>query len=131
MNEKEIQSQLDTFEGGLFLDKYWDNGQIVYTVSHIIERGSAPYVAVEWRGPDGRPLGLDESVNGLNIIETLRSQEGSVRDAMNQAIVENAVAREKRKEELEEYIDEELRWIEKSSKKLHISGPWDPKHDVI
>jgi hypothetical protein len=130
MDERSVQAELDALDGDLFLDKEWDNGVIVYSIKHIIERGTAPYTALEWRDPEGRPLGLDESKYGLNIIQTLRSQEGSIKEALNEAIVHNAVLKEEARQAVLQEREDRLKWIEKSSKRLGLYGPWENKDNV-
>jgi hypothetical protein len=93
--EKSIQNDLDTmgFEG-LFLDKEWDSRfqMVLYTVKHVID-GSL-YTALEWRDYAGVPLSLSDSLSGATLVETLRSQEGSLQEALRTALVNNAVKKE-------------------------------------
>lgn len=79
-------------DGGLFLDKEADPyGRVYYTVKHLINQGGnvSPYTALDWRDPDGNPKPLSE-----DLIIALRAQEGDIREAMTQAIVNNAAAKE-------------------------------------
>lgn len=95
-NELQIQKELNSLSdtGGLFLDKEWDSryGNIVYSVKHVVD--GHLYTALEWRDPSGRPLSLNESLYGADLVATLRSQEGSIQEALRTALVNNAAKRE-------------------------------------
>jgi hypothetical protein len=125
--EKRVQMALTALDPDLFLDKRFDPVRklIYYAVCHIIEPGTEPYVAVDWRTPEGLPKPLS-----LDLVDQVRSQEGSIKEALTQAMVNNAALKELRRQELETQVQESLEWADQSKKRLHISGPWSRKADV-
>lgn len=100
-SESQIQKELNSLGGeqGLFLDKEYDSryGNVLYSVKHVVD-GSL-YTALEWRDPSGRPLGLNESLYGADLVATLRSQEGSIQEALRTALVNNAALKELKRQE--------------------------------
>lgn len=124
--EKRVQLALTALDPNLFLDKMWDKeGQyIYYAVRCMVGPDVEPFITVEWRSQEGPfPLSLD-------IVDRVRAQEGSIKEAFTQAMVNNAAKAELRKQELEAQIDDKLEWAEKSRKKLGIYGPWSNKANV-
>lgn len=96
-----IQRELDRMDGGLFLDKEADSyGRVVYKVKHFVEGAVSPYTALEWVYPDGNPKPLSE-----DLISALRAQEGSIQEALTQAIVNNAAKKELERQAMHDHID--------------------------
>ena len=124
--EKRVQMALTALDPNLFLDKEYDKvGQyLYYTVRCNVGIGVEPFKTLEWRSPEG-PLPLS-----LDIVDRVRYQEGSIRDALTQAMVNNAAKAELRRQEQEDIIDDKLDWANKSRKRLGIYGPWANKHNV-
>lgn len=91
--ERRIQNELDRMDGGLFLDKEVGPYGIFYSVKHTIKDpvGGAVslYTALEWTYPNGTPKPLSE-----DLLSALRSQEGDIREALTQAMVNNAARKE-------------------------------------
>lgn len=90
--ERRIQNELDLMDGGLFLDKEIDiSGRLFYSVKHLIHSGghTSLYTALDWRDPDGNPKPLSD-----DLISALRAQEGDIKEATTQAIVNNAARKE-------------------------------------
>lgn len=121
-----IQRELDRMDGGLFLDKEADAyGRVVYKVKHFVEGTVSPYTALEWVYPDGNPKPLSE-----DLISSLRAQEGSIQEAVTQAIVNNAAKKElerqaayKQSEEIAHEYD-----FEKRGKRSSSIGPGRVEH---
>lgn len=124
--EKRVQMALTALDPNLFLDKLFDKqgGYIYYAVRCNVGIGVEPFTTVEWRSPEGPfPLSLD-------IVDRVRAQEGSIKEALTQAMVNNAAKEELRKQEIEAQIDEKLEWANKSRKRLGIYGPWSNRANV-
>lgn len=94
-------------DGGLFLDKEADQyGRVFYSVKHPVEGAVMPYTALKWVYPDGTPKPLSD-----DLISALRAQEGSIKEVLTQAMVNNAARAELLKQKaLEEAEDRARDW---------------------
>src|SRR6476646_7963688 len=104
--ERRVQMALTALDPNHFLDKLYDRqGQyIYYAVRCMVGEGVEPFITVEWRGDNGPwPLSLD-------IVDKVRYQEGSIKEAFTQAMVNNAAKAELRRQELEAEVDDRIDW---------------------
>jgi len=126
LEEKQVQEELCRVDPKLFLDKLYDKeGQYVYyTVRYPADIGLEPLTCVHWRTKHG-PLPLS-----LDIVGVVRRQEGDIREAIRQATVNNALKKEAINTDLMDDIDERLLWMDKSSKRLGLYGPWSNKANL-
>jgi hypothetical protein len=126
MNERQIQAELDRMDGGLFLDKEADEyGRIFYSVKHHLQGSVSPYTALKWTYPDGNPKPLSE-----DLLVALRAQEGSIQEALTQAMVNNAALRELQRQQADKEameIAEEWDKTKRSKKSVSI-GPGSIDH---
>jgi len=108
------------------LDKLYDKeGQyLYYAIRYPMEGGVEPLTCVHWRTVDG-PLPLS-----LDIVNLCRRQEGDIREAIKTATVNNALKKANVDQQWKEDMDERIAWVQKSSKRLGIYGPWSPKYDL-
>ena len=130
LEEKKVQNALNALDPELFLDKLSDKsgpfkGVVYYAVRHIIPGALEPYTAVEWRAPNGYPLPLS-----LDIVDKVRSQEGSIQEAVATVIANNAAKKELDAQKRQEELDDRIEWQKKSSKRLGLYGPWSNKANV-
>ena len=124
--EKEVQQALHHLDPDLFLDKLYDpDGQYVYyAVRYPAAPGLEPLTCVHWRTTDG-PLPLS-----LDLVGVVRRQEGDIREAIKEATINNALKKQAHNQDLHDDIDERLRWMEKSRKRLGLYGPWTNKANL-
>ena len=98
--EQEIQRELTLMDGKLFLDKEWTDYGLTYKVKYLMEDGTEPVTFLDW-SRFGHPLPLS-----LDLLTQLRSQEGSISDAIKLATVHNVVEKELRKQEFAKQMEE-------------------------
>lgn len=113
-------------DGGLFLDKEADEyGRVYYSVKHFVQGAVSPYTALKWTYPDGNPRPLSE-----DLITALRAQEGDIREALTQAMVNNAALRELHRQQADkEALEIAEEWDKtKRSKKSVSIGPGGIDH---
>lgn len=123
--EKQVQLALDKLgESGLFLDKLFDKeGQyIYYAVRHFVSPDVEPFIVVDWRydlhgHKYPRPLSLD-------LIDQVRAQEGSMKEAFDKAMVDNAVKKELHRQEFEKTVDE----LAEDARKRERKNSWSYAH---
>lgn len=126
LEEKRVQEELSRVDPLLFLDKLYDKegGYIYYAIRYPVGDGVEPLTCVHWRTVDG-PLPLN-----LDIVSLVRRQEGDIRDAIKEVTVNNAVKRMKAADDYKADMEERAEWIQKSSKRLGIYGPWENKYNL-
>lgn len=117
-------------DGGLFLDKEADPyGRVFYSVKHPVKDPSGGsvslYTALKWVDPMGNPKPLSD-----DLISALRSQEGSIQEAIKTAMVNNAAKKELlRQKNLEEAEERAKEWDDtKRGTKFVSTGPGGMDH---
>lgn len=87
--ERQVQKALSSLDHNLFLDKEFH--PVYKCIYYVVKRrmdGLEPLRTVEWIvGSMPLPLSMD-------IVDRVRSQEGDIRDAMAQAVANNAAKQE-------------------------------------
>lgn len=103
--ERKIQAELDQLDHGLFLDKEWSPFGYVYYSVKMSLKDTHPVTVLDWRaGNHPLPLSMD-------IVNKVRNQEGSIMEALKTVTVNNAVRKEKaRQEALQEVDDRTHEW---------------------
>lgn len=132
MIEEFIQKEIQKLDPDLFLDKEIIDGQIVYLVKWW-DRNSTPvpYTVVEWSlhgvpvAYGGTPLPLS-----TDILYEVERQREPITDRLREVKLNNYLKREERRKDIDDAVETIAREFEKSSKRLHISGPWSPGKDV-
>ena len=127
--ERQIQNELHRLDRNLFLDKEIRDGKVLWMVREVPNRDFRPdefFTIFEWSDVYGNPLPLS-----LSIVDRVKIlQGGNIKTALNKVNNNNNSIKEqniREKLEIQETISREF---QKSAKRLHISGPWAPKHDV-
>lgn len=107
--EKQVQAALSALDPMLFLDKRWSPlSGIYYCACRRMEDGSEPFVAVDWRqGTHPLPLSLD-------LVDRVRSQEGSISETISLATAHNAARKELARQERLKRQDEAVEDWQKS-----------------
>lgn len=119
-----IQKELELLDLNLFLDKEIEHGSVIYKVKLAATLNEPPYEVLSW-DVGGYPLPLS-----LDLVARVRAQEGDIREAIQTITVNNAVKRAKIQSEVDDIAETISKEFEKSSKRLHISGPWASRFDV-
>lgn len=100
MLEKRIQAALTELDHNLWLDKEWSPfGYVYYVVKTRIANDVEPLNVVEWR-MDNQPLPLS-----YDIVNQVRYQEGNIQEAIKEATVNNAVLKEKKRQDVQKDIE--------------------------
>lgn len=121
-----MQRALHSLDPNLFLDKEIDPqyGFIFYCVKVQNMSGGMPFKVVDWKvGSYPLPLSLD-------IVDRVKSQEGNIHTAYRKAEKNNLKLLEEREKQKMEQLQDRIGWIQSSSKRLGIYGPWKNKHNV-
>lgn len=109
LEEKTIDQALKRLDPMLFLDKRWSAfSGLYYCACRLMEDGSAPLVAVDWRvGTHARPLSHD-------LVNQVAAQEGSITESIAQATAHNAARKELLRQERLARQDEAIEDWQKS-----------------
>jgi len=100
MLEGRIQRALTEMDHNLFLDKAWSPfGYVYFVIKSHMGDGIEPLTVVEWRkGNHPLPLSFD-------IVNQVRYQEGNIQEAIKEATVNNAVLKEKKRQEVQKDLE--------------------------